>query len=82
MSIHKSLRLKNTLVRQRSVLSRWERIEKLKESERWSDGDSVLGLPKVRTKFKVRTRKKAKIEEAEGAGAGEAGEEKKEGAES
>ncbi|MHC5010924.1 MAG: small basic protein [Planctomycetota bacterium] len=77
MSIHKSLKLKNTLVRQRSVLSRWERIEKLKETERWNEGDSVLGLPKVRTKFKVRSRKKAKIEEAE-AKATEGGEEKTE----
>jgi small basic protein (TIGR04137 family) len=65
MSIHKSLKLKNTLVRQRSVLTRWERITKLKEQERWNDGDSVLGLPKVRTKFKVRSRKNEKREEAE-----------------
>ena len=65
MSIHKSLKLKDSLVRQRSVLTRWERIEKLKEQERWSDGDSVLGLPKVRTKFKVRSRKSEKREEAE-----------------
>ena len=73
MSIHKSLKLKNTLVRQRSVLSRWERIEKLKEEDRWTEGDSVLGLPKVRTKFKVRSRKAQKREEAEAAaGEGEA----------
>ena len=57
MSIHKSLKLKNTLARQRSVLTRWERIEKLKEQERWEEGDSVMGLPKVRTKFKIRSRK-------------------------
>lgn len=67
MSIHKSLKLKNTLVRQRSVLSRWERIEKLKDQDRWEEGDSVLGLPKVRTKFKVRSRKKAKQDEDEAA---------------
>jgi small basic protein (TIGR04137 family) len=30
MSIHKSLKLKNSLQRARSVLSRWERITKLK----------------------------------------------------
>ena len=34
MSIHKSLKLKNTLQRQRSVLTRWERIEKLTPRER------------------------------------------------
>ena len=65
MSIHKSLKLKNTLARQRSVLSRWERIVKLEEAGRWSQGDSVLGLPKVRTKFKIRSRKALKRQEAE-----------------
>ena len=65
MSIHKSLKLKNALVRPRSVLTRWERIEKLKEQERWSDGDAVTGLPKVRTKFKIRSRKAIKKAEAE-----------------
>lgn len=59
MSMHKSLKLKNTLVGQRSVLSRWERIEKLKSQDRWTQGDKVTGLPKVRTKFKVRARKVA-----------------------
>jgi small basic protein (TIGR04137 family) len=67
MSIHKSLKLKDTLARQRSVLSRWERIEKLREAGRWSDGDPVVGLPKVRTKFKTRSRKTAKRETAEAA---------------
>lgn len=59
MSMHKSLKSRSLLVRQRSVLSRWERIEKLKDAGRWKDGDPVLGLPKVRTKFKVRSRKAA-----------------------
>ena len=68
MSMHKSLKLKNTLQRQRSVLTRWERIEKLMEQDKFIEGDSVLGLPKVRTKFKVRSRKSIKREEAEGRG--------------
>lgn len=65
MSIHQSLKLKNTLARQRSVLTRWERIVKLQEDGRWEDGNSVMGLPKVRTKFKVRSRKALKRAEAE-----------------
>mgnify|MGYP001828267488 CR=1 FL=1 len=65
MSIHKSLKLKNSLERPRSVLTRWERIEKLKEAEKWREGDDVLGLPKVRTKFKVVSRRAAKREAAE-----------------
>ena len=72
MSIHQSLKLKNTLARQRSVLTRWERIVKLQEEERWSEGDSVMGLPKVRTKFKTRRKVKdddeAESKPEEGAG--------------
>ena len=47
MSIDRSLKIKGALSRHRNVLTRAERIEKLKEEERWSDGDSLLGLPKV-----------------------------------
>ena len=58
MSIHKSLKQKDSLVRARSVLSRWERVLKLQDAGRWKDGDAVTGLPKVRTKWKIRKRKK------------------------
>jgi len=47
MSIDPSLKLKNALVRHRNVLTRAERIEVLKDEERWNEGDSVTGLPKV-----------------------------------
>ncbi len=47
MSIDRSLKVKGTLSRHRNVLSRAERIEMLKDEERWSEGDSLLGLPKV-----------------------------------
>jgi small basic protein (TIGR04137 family) len=47
MSIDRSLKIKGALSRHRNVLSRAERIDKLKEEERWSEGDSLLGLPKV-----------------------------------
>ncbi|MGE0190969.1 MAG: small basic protein [Planctomycetota bacterium] len=64
MSIHKSLKLKSSLVRTRSVLTRWERIETLKDQDRWREGDEVLGLPKVRTKFKIRSKKQMRQEAA------------------
>jgi small basic protein (TIGR04137 family) len=69
MSIHKSLRQKDTLVRARSVLTRGERILKLGEAGRWKEGDPVTGLPKVRTKWKVRKRKKEAAPAAAGAAA-------------
>jgi small basic protein (TIGR04137 family) len=74
MSIDRSLRLKDALVRHRNVLTRAERIEKLQDEEKWDDGRSVLGLPKVGHR-KVRTKKVAKVKEegAEGAVAGAEG---------
>ena len=47
MSIDPSLKIKGALSRHRNVLTRAERIEQLKEEDRWSQEDSLLGLPKV-----------------------------------
>jgi len=47
MSIDRSLKVRGALIRHRNVLTRAERIEQLKDEERWSEGDSLLGLPKV-----------------------------------
>ena len=47
MSIDRSFKVKGALSRHRNVLKRAERIEILKDEERWSEGDSLLGLPKV-----------------------------------
>ena len=68
MTIDKSLKVSRGLVRSRSVLTRAERLEKLKEQERWSEGESVFGLPKVRVqKLQLKKKKKAKKEEDKGA---------------
>jgi len=47
MSVDRSLKIKGALTRHRNVPTRAERIEQLKDEERWSEGDSVLALPKV-----------------------------------
>ena len=47
MSIDHSLKIKGALSRHRNVLKRAERIKQLKDEERWSEGDALLGLPKV-----------------------------------
>jgi small basic protein (TIGR04137 family) len=65
MSIDRSLKLKNALVRHRNVLTRAERIQILKDEERWTEEQSVLGLPKVAHR-KSTAGKKAKAEGAEG----------------
>ena len=63
MSIHSSLRGADSLAGQRSVLKRVERITQLtKEGKFDPENDSVFGLPKVRTKFKVAGAKKKKKE--------------------
>jgi small basic protein (TIGR04137 family) len=47
MSLDRSLKAANALIRHRNVLTRTERLEKLTEEEKWSEGKSVFGLPKV-----------------------------------
>lgn len=47
MSIDRSLKIRGALKRHRNVLTRAERIEKLKDEEKWSDDKSLFGLPKV-----------------------------------
>jgi small basic protein (TIGR04137 family) len=68
MSIDKSLRRKNQLARTRNVLTRTERIKVLIADERWQDGRSPFGLPKVRV-LKIGKKGKAKKEEAPAEGA-------------
>jgi len=66
MTMDKSLRMRRGLVRSRSVLTRAERIARLKAADRWQEGDSPFGLPKVRVyKLTVKKKKKRKEEESE-----------------
>lgn len=70
MTIDKSLKVKAGMVRTRNVLNRAERLQKLKDADRWEEGKSPLGIPKVRvTKLAMKKKKKAKAEGEEGEGA-------------
>jgi len=60
MSIHRSLKSRGNLIRKRNVWTRVERIEALSREGRWEEGDQVTGLPKVRTHFKTKSKKKLK----------------------
>ncbi len=64
MSLHRSLAVKSALSRSRNVFSRAERLEKLEKEGRWKEGESVFGLPKVKTRLKTRKVKKEKKVEA------------------
>jgi small basic protein (TIGR04137 family) len=66
MTMDKSLKVNRAMVRNRSVLTRAERIDRLKASERWKEGDPPLGLAKVRV-YKLAMKKKKKKKEEEGA---------------
>lgn len=57
MSIHPSLRGVNNLTGERSVFTRVERVQQLLREGKLQEGGSALGLPKVRTKFKIKTKR-------------------------
>ncbi len=68
MSLDPSLKVAGGLSRHRNVLTRDERLAKLKETESWEEGKSVFGLPKVANRsVKVGKKAKKKEEAAEGA---------------
>lgn len=63
MTIDKSLKVRAGMMRTRNVLTRAERIEKLKAADRWTAETGVFGLPKVRVqKLSLKKKKKAKKE--------------------
>jgi small basic protein (TIGR04137 family) len=72
MTMDKSLKVRLGLTRARSVLTRAERIQRLKAADRWQEGDDPFGLPKVRV-FKLTMKKKKKKKEGEEGAEGAAG---------
>ena len=66
MTIDKSLKIRAGSVKSRNVLTRSERLVKLMETDRWSEGDPVYGIPKVRVqKVSLKKKKKVKTDEKE-----------------
>jgi small basic protein (TIGR04137 family) len=63
VSIDKTLKSSLGLSRSRNVLSRGERIAKLMEEDRWVEGRSPVGLPKVRVQKAVAGKKAKKTKE-------------------
>lgn len=64
MTIDKSLKVKAGSVRVRNVLTRVERVAKLTENGRFTEGSSALGMPKVRVqKISLKKKKEKKKEE-------------------
>lgn len=66
MTIDKSLKVKAGATANRSVLTRVERIEKLRQMDRFDSDDSPFGLPKVRVrKLQMKKKKKTKKDDDE-----------------
>ncbi|HIG87734.1 MAG TPA: small basic protein [Planctomycetes bacterium] len=66
MSIHPSLRGASNLVGDRSVYTRIERVQKLIREGKLEEDGSPFGLPKVRTRIKVKVAKVITEDGAEG----------------
>ena len=64
MTIDKSLKIKAGASKTRNVYTRAERITRLKELEKFNEGDKIYGLPKVRV-AKVSLKKKKKVKKEE-----------------
>ena len=67
MSLDRSLKTMQGLMRHRNVLNRAERIKKLSDEERWDESRSLFGLPKVANRNLKVGKKTAKKEEVPGA---------------
>lgn len=65
MSMDKSLKSKNMLVRHRNVLTRAERVQYLMETDVWTDDSSPFGMPKI-VHRKAAVGKKDKVAKKEG----------------
>ncbi|MBM3255568.1 MAG: small basic protein [Candidatus Omnitrophica bacterium] len=63
MSIHPSLNASGKDSKPRSVLKRIERMRMMLEKNQWKEGDSVYGLPKIKTlRIKIKKEKAEKVE--------------------
>lgn len=64
MTIDKSLKVKAGSVKNRNVLTRAERYQKLVASGQWNEESTVIGMPKVRVeKLALKKKKKVKTDE-------------------
>ncbi|MFA4986921.1 MAG: small basic protein [Candidatus Brocadiia bacterium] len=63
MSIHPSLRIASGGSFHRNVLSKKERIAKLRENDKWSESSTVYGMPKIGNRKMVAKKKAKKTEE-------------------
>ena len=64
MTMDRSLKVQAGAIRNRNVLTRAERISRLKELDKFDEEKAVIGMPKVRVQ-KVSLKKKKKVKKAD-----------------
>ncbi|QDT12123.1 small basic protein [Planctomycetes bacterium K23_9] len=64
MTMDQSLKVKAGAIRSRNVLTRAERVARLKELDKFDEDNSIVGMPKVRVQ-KVSLKKKKKVKKAD-----------------
>lgn len=64
MTMDQSLKVQAGAIKTRNVLTRAERVARLKELDRFDEENNVIGMPKVRVQ-KVSLKKKKKVKKAE-----------------
>ena len=64
MTMDPSLKVKAGAIKTRNVMTRAERVARLKELERFDEDASIAGMPKVRV-VKVSLKKKKKVKKAD-----------------
>ena len=71
MGVHPSLKMDKAGVKQRSVLTRIERIKDLMAHGLWAESQSVTALPKTKI-MKIKAKKSVKAKDGEAPAEGEA----------
>jgi small basic protein (TIGR04137 family) len=64
MTMDRSLKVKAGAIRTRNVMTRAERVARLKQMGRFDEDASIVGMPKVRV-VKVSLKKKKKVKKAD-----------------
>jgi small basic protein (TIGR04137 family) len=65
MTMDSSLKVKAGAIKARNVMTRAERVARLKALDRFNEDASIVGMPKVRV-VKVSLKKKKKVKKEEG----------------
>ncbi|MEM9366079.1 MAG: small basic protein [Planctomycetota bacterium] len=64
MTLDPSLKVKAGAIKTRNVLTRAERVARLKELDRFDEEMAIVGMPKVRVQ-KISLKKKKKVKKAD-----------------